>query len=77
MEKKQSLSQQEKRNPNNIDLCPVCEKNLYYNDRFTRRVAIVDHNEVDGWLCPFCSCEIDLKDNLVYNNHQDNKAGKA
>ena len=77
MEKKQSLSQQEKRNPSNIDLCPVCEKNLYYNDRFTRRVAIVDNNSVDGWICPFCSCEFDLKDNLVYINHQDNKAGKA
>ena len=77
MEKKQSLSQQEKKNPNNIDLCPVCEKNLYHNDKFTKRVALIDCDKVEGWMCPFCSCQFDLKDNLMYIKDYKNNSGKA
>ena len=79
MEKKQSLSQQEKKSQNKIipDLCPACDEDLFYNDRFTKRVALIDNGKVEGWMCPFCNCEFDLKDNLVYINDLKNKGGKA
>ena len=79
MEKKQNLSQQEKKSQNELmfDLCPACDENLYHNDKFTKRVALIDGGAVEGWMCPFCNCQYDLKDNLTYITDQDNKAGKA
>ena len=79
MEKKQNLSQQEKKSRKELmfDLCPACEEDLYYNDKFTKRVALIDGGKVEGCMCPFCSCQFDLKDNLTYIIDQDNKAGKA
>ena len=79
MEKKQNLSQQEKKNQNEImiDLCPACEENLYYNDKFTKRVALIENSEVEGWMCPFCNCQFDLKDNLMYIKDRKNVTGKA
>ena len=79
MEKKQNLSQQEKKNQNEImiDICPACEENLYYNDRFTKRVALIENSEVEEWMCPFCNCQFDLKDNLMYIKDRKNVTGKA
>ena len=79
MEKKQNLSQQEKKSRKELmfDLCPACEEDLYYNDKFTKRVALIDGGKVDGWMCPFCSCQFDLKDNLMYIKDYKNNSGKA
>jgi hypothetical protein len=79
VEKKQNLLQQEKKSPSSIylDPCPACDGDLYFNDKFTKRVALLKKSKMIGWMCPFCSCEFDLKDNLVYINVEENKAGKA
>ena len=60
------------------DLCPICDKNLYLNDDFTKRIGLIDkHKEVTGWVCPECSSEFDLKDNIVYIYGEDSIQGKA
>ena len=47
------------------DACKVCEKSLYLNEEFTKRVAISEDGAVVGWLCPFCKTEFTLKDEIV------------
>jgi hypothetical protein len=81
MAKKQNLSQQEKKGKNlkydYIDPCPACGENLYYDEHYTKRVALLDKGDITAWQCPFCSCQFDLKDNFTYINMSDNRAGKA
>ena len=49
-----------------IDKCPVCSKNLYLNEEYTKRVGIVDEeDEVLGWMCPFCKSEFDVDSKLL------------
>ena len=81
MGKKQSLSQQVKRSLSlkfdYLDPCPACDRNLYHDDYFTKRVALLEKDKVRGWQCPFCDCQFDLKDNVTYINTSDNRAGKS
>ena len=79
MEKKQNLSQQEKKSRKELmfDLCPACEEDLYYNDKFTKRVALIDGGKVEGWMCPYCRSLFDLEQNLTYIRMQKTKVGKA
>ena len=81
MEKKQNSSQQEKKKLNldfdYEDPCPICGNNLYYDEDFTKRVALIDNGKNAGWQCPFCDCQFDLKDNFMYINTKNNRAGKA
>ncbi len=81
MAKKQNLLQQEKKSLNlNIeytDPCPVCSKNLYYDENFSRRIALLNKGGIEGWQCPYCDCQFDLNDNFVYINTKENRAGKA
>ena len=50
-----------------IDLCLVCEEDLYFDEEYTRRIGIYDYNpdKVRGWMCPYCKSEFDRKDNIV------------
>ena len=48
------------------DLCIACDKNLYYNADFSRRIGLVDEEcEILGWMCPFCGSEFTSDDKLV------------
>jgi RNase P subunit RPR2 len=48
------------------DPCTVCDRNLYYNSDFSRRVGLVDDdNEILGWMCPFCGSEFTEDNELV------------
>ena len=73
---KQSLLHTKKSRPK--DLCPVCDSNLYLNKDFTTRIGLIDkHKEITGWMCPKCSSEFDLKDNIVYIYGENSIQGKA
>ena len=71
--------QQEKKSPSSIylDPCPACDKNLYYDESFTKRIALLEKGDIQGWQCPYCNCQFDLKDKFTYINMSDNRAGKA
>tara|TARA_R110002051_G_scaffold88750_2_gene156457 strand:- start:2177 stop:2482 length:306 start_codon:yes stop_codon:yes gene_type:complete len=48
------------------DNCPVCKTDLYYSEEVTKRIAILDCEEiVTGWVCPSCYSEFDNKDNIL------------
>jgi peptidoglycan L-alanyl-D-glutamate endopeptidase CwlK len=61
VDKKQNFLHTKKKKENDKDLCPVCDKNLYYNEKYTQRIGIIntigDH-EVLGWICPHCKSEV-------------------
>ena len=60
------------------DLCPICDKNLYLNSDFTKRIGLIDSDrEGTGWICPECSSEFDLNDNIVYIYGENSIQGKA
>ena len=73
---KQSSLRTKKKKPK--DLCPICDKNLYLNSDFTKRIGLIDSDrEVTGWICPECSSEFDLNDNIVYIYGENSIQGKA
>ena len=73
---KQSLSHIKKSKPK--DLCKICDSNLYYDKKVTKRIGLLDiHREVKGWICPKCNSEFDLEDNIVYIYGENSIQGKA
>jgi len=52
------------------DPCPICDKELYYNEHYSKRVGLFDTNSVNhdviGWMCPKCNSEFDNNDNIMY-----------
>ena len=73
---KQSLLRTKKNSPK--DLCPICDKNLYLNSNFTQRIGLINKDrEITGWICPECSSEFDLHDNIVYIYGENSMQGKA
>ena len=81
MKKEQTClhTQKKKKKKKNKDLCPVCDKNLYYNNDTTQRVGLLaeDDYSIEGWMCPFCKSRFDIKDNLVNINHSAINVGRA
>jgi DNA-directed RNA polymerase subunit RPC12/RpoP len=71
----------EKKNQNkSSDPCPLCGYNLFYNSKFSKRIVLFDKQKTyvaDGWMCPECESEFDLKDNLTYINTSKFTHGKA
>ena len=78
MEKKQLCLHTQKKTKNE-DLCPVCDENLYYDNQFTQRVGVLadDDFTIEGWMCPFCKSQFDLKDNLVNFSNYSANIGRA
>ena len=75
---KQSLSHIKKKNNEDIDLCPICDCNLYYDNKVTKRIGLLDiHREVKGWICPKCDSEFDLNNNIVYIYGENSSQGEA
>ena len=76
MEIKQSSLLTKKSKPQ--DLCKICDSNLYYNKKVTKRIGLLDvHREITGWICPKCNSEFDLEDNIVYIYGENSAQGKA
>ena len=60
------------------DLCPICDKDLYLNEEFTRRIGLIDSDkEVTGWICPKCKSEFDINNIIVYIYGENSIQGKA
>jgi len=78
MEKKQICSHIQKKKKKK-DNCPVCDENLYYDREVTQRVGILadDDYTIEGWMCPFCNSQFDLKNNLMYINPTNISIGRA
>ena len=68
METKQSsLPIKKNRRVTKKDLCPVCDFNLYFNSKITQRIGVLDGTkDIIGWICPECSSEFDLNNNILY-----------
>ena len=77
MEKKQLCSHISKKKKNS-DLCPVCDINLYYNREITQKVGLLadDDYNIDGWMCPNCNSQFDLKNNLENMNPTNISIGR-
>ena len=66
MEQKQNLSDTKRKNHRIKDLCPACDKDLYFNSDVSKRVGLLgDADEVIGWLCPFCRTEFDFNEKVI------------
>ena len=77
MEAKQSSSDIKKKSKIE-DPCPVCDLDLYFNEKVTQRVGLINrYRDVTGWICPECDSEFDLDDNIVYIYGEDSIQGKA
>ena len=71
-----SLRTQKKKK--NEDPCPVCDYDLYYNEKVSQRIGIINlERDVIGWICPECDSEFDLDDNIVYIYGENSIQGKA
>ena len=81
MERKQSLSRIKKKKTEVKDPCPICDKELYYNKNYSRRIGIFDtssvKHDVMGWACPHCMSEFDIDDNIMYIYGQDSLQGNT
>ena len=78
MEKKHKYLRTQKNQTKSEDNCPVCDKNLYWDEDTTQRVGLLDEdNRIEGWMCPFCKSHFDLNDNLVNINHEAIMVGRA
>ena len=78
MEKKLKYWHTQKNPKKNEDNCPVCDKDLYWDDKVTQRVGVLDFDQrVEGWMCPHCHSTFDLDENLTYINLPETKIGKA
>ena len=52
-----SLMRKKKGNDN----CPICKRNLYLDNRISKRVGILNEfDEVDEWMCPYCDSQFTL-----------------
>ena len=55
--KNSSLMRKKKGNDN----CPICKRNLYLDNRMSKRVGILNEfDEVEEWMCPYCDSQFTL-----------------
>jgi hypothetical protein len=77
MEGKQSSSDTKKKSRDK-DVCTVCDYDLYFNEKVTQRVGLINkYKDVVGWICPECDSEFDLDDNIVYIYGENSIQGNA
>ena len=61
-----------------VDPCPICNKELHLNNKFTQRVGLLDdYDDVIGWLCPHCRSEFDTENHIVKFLGEGNVRGEA
>ena len=59
------------------DRCKVCGEDLRYSAEITKRIALVENEEVVGWICPECYTEFDMDNNVVVLLTKTNVQGDA
>ena len=63
---------------NEVDACEICDGDLYYNEKYTKRVGMLDSgNKVCGWMCPHCKSEFDFDNKILYIYGQNSVKGDA
>ena len=73
---KKYLHTRKEKNNHIKDECPVCSKDLYYDDTLTQRIGLMSSNgEVNEWKCPFCNSEFDLDNNVLYIYGSESDSG--
>ena len=76
--KKNLLLTQKKKDKKPKDPCPVCEKDLFFNEDYSSRAGLLDNNEeCIGWMCPFCYSEFDFLNRVTYIMPMENGRGIA
>ena len=77
-ESKKSLRTPKRTSKHKRDICPICRKDLYFNEVLTQRIGIMDRNgHVNEWKCPFCESEFDLDNNILYIYGSESDSGIA
>ena len=60
------------------DNCPVCDRDLYFNEVASQKIGIIDDDgSINEWKCPFCDSEFDLDDNILYIYGSEIEGGQA
>ena len=81
MEKQTRNLSHTKKKTRTKDPCQICDKELYYNKYYSKRVGLFDVNtpehDVIGWSCPKCKSEFDNDDNIMYNYGENFEGGEA
>ena len=73
-----SLHTQKRKPRQSKDNCPICQKSLYLDSKFSKRVGILnDYDEVEEWMCPFCETQFTLKDKPTVLYGKMNVEGEA
>ena len=61
-----------------VDLCLVCEEDLYYDEVTSRRIGVLEEDgSIESWKCPNCYSEFDLENNILYIYGSETEGGKA
>ena len=78
---KQNLSHIKNKKTKSKDPCPICDEELHYNSKYSKRIGIFDtssiQHDVMGWACPHCMSEFDIDDNIMYIYGQDSMQGNS
>ena len=81
MEKAPQNLSHTKKKPKTKAPCPVCERELYYNEYYSKRIGLFDmesaDHEVIGWACPRCKSEFDNNNNIMYIYGEDSIQGNT
>ena len=73
--KKYSHTQRGK-NKQDDERCPVCNKDLYFNEVVSQKIGVIDHDgSINEWKCPFCESEFDLDNNILYIYGSESDSG--
>ena len=72
--KNSSLMRKKKDNDN----CPICKRNLYLNNKISKRVGILNEfDEVEEWMCPYCDSQFTLNNKPTVLYGKMNVEGEA
>ena len=73
-----SLHTQKRKPRQSKDNCPICQKSLYLDSKFSKRVGILnEYDEVEEWMWPFCETQFTLKDKPTVLYGKMNVEGEA
>ena len=66
------------KNEDEIDLCLVCEEDLYFDKVASKRIGMLDEDGfIKEWKCPYCHSEFDIDNNLKYIYGSEIEGGKT
>ena len=78
MEKIRKYLHKQKKGTKPLEPCPVCGDELYYDEDYSQKVALLDSTDIiEGWMCPWCKSRFDFEDNLTYISMPGTTQGKA